>query len=739
MQDSLTSIATDRCEAAENTRKENRLVGCLVGKGATEVEFPKQSPELRRSFFPCPMPHNQNRWVMGFYIITDIWKQAAREAVGRTEDGKRKKPIMVTMVRLERWKLEEKAWFASPDASHNPPPLSARDFNTKAEVEQCWKCHESGPRMFDELFLCRNEHCEEFWRDQGQLVTRELTYTELYLKQRQKREPDGWRPYGAYKGGSEFPAIAEYFPDWWQKNYKAVENEPITKENFEKRMKDLNKGFWCPNCGMLNRRLKWDEWVCANGKCTFPPQQGHPSIMSAAQVVQIGKTKLPDWSIKPEETGYVGKEDIGDYIAHNFDLRHGCGVSVLYPKEGTNAKHQNSDWLLDRFQRLASDGQIDLQKQFVETPVPGTVTDHFIHNFGRPYKLAVDIRQQTSFEDGPEELRIARDFANSICRRYQLPPGAEDFNECYIAGYFTDNHMGWHADGEQGLGSVVATWTLGGEGRMFIGANVEQHTGRQSGKGQSIVEEDLVLVGAKKEEWRQNRKQQLDADLAAALTEDARETIMEQYREDLDNELDKRPGKPSPYQTIKIPLTHGSIVVMHGKMMQTYYRHKVDVLTPFRVALTFRQITDDNVNAKGTSKMPEELPHFQSQEYLKEFSGDAEDGVGNGNGNRADNDNDKGKGKGKAQPRAKTQAQPSGVTGKRRKGVKSDDDMSEDDDKSGKAGKGASKKKGDNKDALSTKRKRKDEDDDDNDESSVGSKNVRPAKQLRLTLRGGGK
>lgn len=621
----LSSIAKNRCQAAENTRRENRLVGCMIGKGALTFTHPetttggkkrKRSGKSGQSLFPCPMPTNQTCWALGFYIITDIWKQQVLQT-----DGKGHQPV--TMVRLERWKLEDKAWFASTDSSHDPPRLSDRDLTSKAPHETCQTCQQTSPRMFEEFFLCRNADCDDFWKHEGKVQLEPLTYTKPYLQQRGKRDPDGYKPYGAYKGDDNtFPTAAVTFPDWWEKHYNAVRDDPITKDNFGERMRDLNKGFWCPDCGMLNRRLKWSVWDCANSTCSAK-WPGHPSIVPAARIVEIGKTAPPNWSTKP---GYTGSEDTGDHIRHNFDLRYGCGVTVIVPKQGTNAQLQGSDWLFDRFQQLANADKIYLQRQFVPSPSGGTVTNHFIHNYGKPYKLGVDIQLQSSFEEAPPELSHARDSANLLCRRYQSSlDGAEDFNECYVAGYFTDNHMGWHDDGEDGLGNVIATWTLGGEGRMFICADVDQYFGRDSSN--KVIEEDLLLVAVHKEEGRRKLKEKLDVDLAVVppLTEDQKKTIREQYREDLGKLVGNRADKADCHQALELPLTHGSIVVMHGEKMQKYYKHSVKVNTPFRVALTFRHIKDENAKVNVRGRKNWEYPHVPDKSYLDEFNKDSED------------------------------------------------------------------------------------------------------------------
>lgn len=615
--------AKRRLAAMIATFAEKRLVGCIIAKGATEdrSEATKPSKSKKkansyaksstRPFFCCPVPKNEDLWVLGFYIITDYWK-------AQVDGGE------VTMFRLERWKLEDKAWFASQAATHDPPPLSARDFTTKATQEKCNTCATASPRMYEEYFLCRNEQCADYWKHDGEVSREVLTYTKKYLQQREPRpQIGGYKPYGAYQGNAIFPEIAPHALPWWQTIYQALENQQLTKETYEVRMNNLSRGFWCPNCGMLNTRRHWEKWECANTRCNFS-MQGYPKISTVDVLTGIYKTPLPEWTQLP---CYAGEEDADGYTKYNFDLEAGCGVAILVPHDATNRRLQGADYLLDRLQTLASTGRVDLQKQFALAGAPGVLTSHFIHNYGRDYQLTVDIRQKSSFEDAPDAIRIAKNAANDLCRQYQMNPTShkEDFNQCYLAAYFTKNHMGWHADGERGLGSVIATWTLGGEGEMEIAPNDEQYWGQVVGRGK-VIEDDALLPGILKREERIELKFDLDQKLAAIQGEgkaqDAeRKKAFEEYNEEFKELMkdDIKGNSETPKTLLKLPLTHGSIVVMHGENFQNYFRHQVHVQGPLRFALTFRCITDEHYKGKVSKRVLGVYPYNQDQTYLDNF------------------------------------------------------------------------------------------------------------------------
>lgn len=561
------------------------------------------------TFFPCPMPKNQENWVLGFYIITDIWQ-------AMTADG------WVTMVRLERWNIQDKAWWASKHESHNPPRLEMRDFDTKAPQETCQTCQKLSPRMFDDFFLCRYKECANFWKHNGAHVTTDLTYSTTFLQQRESRkEPP--KPYGAYKGTSQFPEIATIFQTWWEDNYRSLQTEPITKENFEARMTSLNRGFWCPDCGMLNRRLKWQEWHCANRNCSFS-KPGQPSIISASEIIEFGKKKQTNW----EKLGFVRQEDLPDYTRYHYDLQNECRITVMIPKEGANAKHQGADWLWDRFQILANNGTLGLERRSTPSQVPGMVTSHYNANFGEDYKLVVDTSQSKSFEEAPEELSIARDSANTLCHPYKRTGGEDDFNECYVAAYFTDNTMHWHNDGERGLGNVIATWTLGGEGTMSFSPKLDQYWGQT--KPGVIIEDDLLLTGSMKLAERKALKRKLVVDRQGHGTPDqlcscdncatALKTYREAFEALFEEKGEQRSDNAKARKWLTVPLTHGSLVVMHGENMQKHYVHEISVDTPLRFALTFRHISEEHhLEAETAGNSILEYPHIPDTTYLDDF------------------------------------------------------------------------------------------------------------------------
>jgi hypothetical protein len=165
--------------------------------------------------------------------------------------------------------------------------------------------------------------------------------------------------------------------------------------------------------------------------------------------------------------------------------------------------------------------------------------------------------------------------------------------------YHNANVTKWHDDGEMGLVPVITTWTLGGGGTMTFGLKPKYYSGKVTApkkddedeereeeeeeeeddgdedaevtpapkpKGKKVKEttyitDDPVPLGCAKASERLKLLQQLQS----------RKIDAAQYKSQF-AELMKdvtKPGKPQAL--LRVPLVHGSFVVMHGDRMQEIY------------------------------------------------------------------------------------------------------------------------------------------------------------------------
>lgn len=694
------------------------------------------------SIFPCPMPRNQEGWVVGFYRVTDTWnirveqeiseklkkgtkktpakksKSTAKDADaddnaeaeevqaddaesdaeveaeastsnkskarGKPKAGAQKskkipkpKPSatpaitekVITMARLERWDIENKAWYAKDDIFHDPPPLEFRQYDIEVDEEECQTCRKKSMRLFKESFLCLNDSCSDHWRIGGSICTTKLTYKANFLQKRL------WRKFEGSQGpqntdDEDLPPTTSVFTEWVRENYENLDPADMTAGNFGDKMGALNEGFVCPECGMLNRRLKWHKWQCVNGACPFE-YIAPPPYFSPQDLERLAKGQSAvDWEklftaapandppppapkqarryqSRPINNLFVKKYDNGGYTAYDYDLEYGCGVTVLVPQKDTNAGPNGADGLWKSVFDLAADGRIPLEKNFTSAAASaaGTVTNHFIANFGAVYNLSVDMKSTIPWKDTPQPLKDARDVIERLTRQYQLKradgsleDGEGDMNECYVAAYFTRNAMNWHDDGERGLGSVVATWTLGGTGRMQIANKLPHFYGKYKMTDQvadkAFLSKDYALPGCWLERKRKALKTTLDEELERypnekdavhkAKRQEAQDAWFTAYKALLNEyKVDVTVGA-GLHPLLDIPLPHGSIAVMRGAKTQELYDHRVFVDSPLRIALTFRYISDEHYkDAKGNRIKPGKSLgddfHVPDEEYLTQY------------------------------------------------------------------------------------------------------------------------
>lgn len=95
------------------------------------------------------------------------------------------------------------------------------------------------------------------------------------------------------------------------------------------------------------------------------------------------------------------------------------------------------------------------------------MTNNFTKNFGMPYSFITAVESE-SFETAPKAVHDARTRMNWAARELFGEDKHEPFNKCLVLGYFEENNIKYHDDDEKGLGSTIATLSLGGTAKMTI-------------------------------------------------------------------------------------------------------------------------------------------------------------------------------------------------------------------------------------------------------------------------------
>lgn len=163
--------------------------------------------------------------------------------------------------RFEKLDLATKSWWA---AEGTPDPPKIRDFSVQAIRGKCDTCDEESLQVFEEGWICLNEHCPKFWLLDGQEPAT-LSYDDRFLCER-TAWPEKIKPPFSLK-----PALLE--ADMGNDAAYAVSRV-------------CWKGMACPKCGRCNSREHWNEWRCQTKHCSFT-YSVKQSVLSPRAVLEV--------------------------------------------------------------------------------------------------------------------------------------------------------------------------------------------------------------------------------------------------------------------------------------------------------------------------------------------------------------------------------------------------------------------------------------------------------------------
>ena len=215
-----------------------------------------------------------------------------------------------------------------------------------------------------------------------------------------------------------------------------------------------------------------------------------------------------------------------------------------------------------------------------------------------PYKFgAANINKNVSFDDSPaasipearSRLKWATELVFALNRRQGGQNVLEEmntdqFNELLTLGYFQDQRIDYHDDGEKGLGPTVATLSLGSPGSFKLRMKRTPYNGVS--KGGVYDYEYAPIPGCFEYEARSAAHEGIKNN---APKKDAT-SYYKQCAKDL-NLKSSRVAKP----LLDLTLKHGSILIMHGSILQDCFEHGVSHTGLLRFAMTCRYIDPASV------------------------------------------------------------------------------------------------------------------------------------------------
>ncbi|KAK8062438.1 hypothetical protein PG997_014535 [Apiospora hydei] len=186
--------------------------------------------------------------------------------------------------------------------------------------------------------------------------------------------------------------------------------------------------------------------------------------------------------------------------------------------------------------------------------------------------------QTTPLDDAPEVLRTVKGILIETVS--QVLGRTPQFNEMLCIGNYPNMSMGWHQDGERGVGPVVSSMSFGGEAVMKFCMHKKYLVGR-GGKGGGYAY-DTILPGCLEEE----AKRALMAKLVSG------EYNEKQYREQfkaLMNSIKVPSNTKKPILEFPLPGT-GALMIQFGPSLNKRYEHMVENKGIARLVLTCRTL-----------------------------------------------------------------------------------------------------------------------------------------------------
>ncbi|KAG9590168.1 hypothetical protein KCU84_g7186, partial [Aureobasidium melanogenum] len=524
----------------------------------------------KNSQVPSKMPHKYNS--LDWYKATHVWTERDR--------------FNVIKYRLEKLDSDTTAWWVPTDFE---PVVELGALGSPLK-QHCESCSNEYDQIYLSGWICLNSRCERFWclPDGSTPDAAQLIYDPRFLKQKTP-----WV--------NEQPPISFRFPLY---TTSAIAGEDYKAENL--------RGMTCPECGKCNARVKWEGWECTG--CGF---EHKPKI-----------TPLPAASIQdqnyPVSDAYPSSHDsalphvkISVNFSHNYRwITYKFKVSAT--EEG-EVVHGIANKVVREEVRGPNEMWEHLQTNchgLVRRELSNALMNSFTMNYGMPYKF-IAAGNSLPFTDAPWPVieAVSRlNWADRITSGNAIKD-KEKFNELYLVAYLQDQSMNYHDDGEKGLGSTVATLSLGGRAEMGFRPKSFFFHGMKSidynRKRMTVMTKDEPLPEFPNYELR---KQYLEEIKGANLSEGEEKERLAEMAAALRAAYPPKQSCTRVEDWVRLSLGHGDIVIMRGAHLQKYYEHGVSPKGLMRYALTCRTVLPGHLKES-------ELPNYEVNLVQDEYDG----------------------------------------------------------------------------------------------------------------------
>ncbi|KAI9811317.1 MAG: hypothetical protein M1826_003206 [Phylliscum demangeonii] len=480
----------------------------------------------------CPSAIPARYCVMDHFVVTKIWAEKA---------GARN----IYMFRFEKLSAASLSWWAPATAAGGVALAEP----IEATVATCLFCLTEEEQVYEEGWMCLNEACPAFWTIGRAPPARYLTHARSFLARRVSVD-DAVRPM--------CPLHTRPIEDQGSANFAYS--------------RACWKGIVCPSCGRCVPRVDWRSWVCPTPECGFVHSLPVRPLTAAEVsdphgIIIEGHAPPTARCLEPIRDSFRVTRH---YRMTTMEIP-GCGtVTHIQANMHVNMAAGGPN---DMFLTLQ---QADLGlKRFALTNsvVPEALTAHFALNYGMPYKYVVAVDSKSFAEAPPVILHALHRMV--WAGRESIHDGTfAGFNELLTVGYYEDQKMGFHDDGESTLGPTIASLSLGCDATMLFRMKKSHYTGYT--RAGVYKADELPLPGCREYESR------------LALYNDRNVHHLSAARRAELEKLVKRGKNAQGPAAIRMVLRHGDMIVMHGANIQRIYEHAVQPAGLVRFALTCR-------------------------------------------------------------------------------------------------------------------------------------------------------
>jgi 2OG-Fe(II) oxygenase superfamily len=252
------------------------------------------------------------------------------------------------------------------------------------------------------------------------------------------------------------------------------------------------------------------------------------------------------------------------FAAYTWELGPDAGVIGLYPRMAANEGPDGNNKIFEELQEKMRSGAIPMARAgFADDSGRKSFTRHFRANFGRQCNASMEIPTTPFEEADPLVTELVR-RAKAIVRDRL---GVQfDFNEALCLAYLPNMSIGWHNDGEAGMGDIIVSRSFGSSREMMFAMKGAYWAGKKpTTKNEVVLTPDYPhLPGCLRMEERRALLQKFqNGDLTRKEYEDQLKEVVKENWVNID--------AVSP-TLLRLTIPHGGHIVMRGKNKQKYYQ-----------------------------------------------------------------------------------------------------------------------------------------------------------------------